>query len=223
MGLNGPKHIVKNLVCGLRSAIRTVRVGRYAVDFSAALDLQMPPGAFGGYDGQSDVEACSFLNPWHLRVELHEEVGVPWSLTGAFLINLLGTLTTTAALRPDLSPCQRLENSLAAYVLFDLCALLAHERATDLGLAKGSTWIHRTTQRNIQDLCGLIAIAVTSLPDMDYLPHRSTEITLEQFFGYLRSQMPSPQLTVRDYLHASARRMPPMLLNQPLRLPLYMP
>ena len=36
--------------------------GRYFADPVAALDLHMPPGAFVGYDGQSDREAATFLN-----------------------------------------------------------------------------------------------------------------------------------------------------------------
>ena len=68
-------------------------------------------------------------------------------------------------------------------------------------------WIHAVTHRNLQDLCGCVAIATTSLPgDLDWMPWRSTEMQLEEYFGYLRGQMASAQLTVRDYLHCSARK-----------------
>lgn len=60
--LNGPAHLVKNVAGALRSPCRTIYVGRYFVDLASALDLQMPPPAFIGYDGQSDREALTFLN-----------------------------------------------------------------------------------------------------------------------------------------------------------------
>ncbi|CAE7640327.1 unnamed protein product, partial [Symbiodinium microadriaticum] len=70
LALNGPKHIVKNLVCGLRSACRTVHVGRYFTDWCGGLDLHLPPGAFQGFDAQSDMEASTMLNPYHLILQL---------------------------------------------------------------------------------------------------------------------------------------------------------
>ena len=42
--------------------MRTVHVGKYGVDCSTCLDLQLPPGAFIGYDGQSDLEATVLMN-----------------------------------------------------------------------------------------------------------------------------------------------------------------
>ena len=103
-GLNGPKHIVKNVVGNLRSAARAVYFGRFWADFSAALDLKLPPDPFQGYDPQSDKEAALFLNPYFLITELCSSVSdvrVPWSLTGAMLIDLLLTLATTAVLHPE--------------------------------------------------------------------------------------------------------------------------
>ena len=60
--LNGPAHLVKNVACALRSPCHTIYVGRYFVDLAATLDLQMPPGVFVGFDGQSDREALTLLN-----------------------------------------------------------------------------------------------------------------------------------------------------------------
>ena len=59
---NGPAHLVKNIAGALRAPGHTLYVGNYFVDLSAALDLDMPPPVFVGFDGQSDREAVSLLN-----------------------------------------------------------------------------------------------------------------------------------------------------------------
>ena len=59
---NGPAHLIKNLAAAMRSPSHTLHVGRYPVDMGSTLDLQMPCGAFVGFDGQSDREALTFLN-----------------------------------------------------------------------------------------------------------------------------------------------------------------
>ena len=81
------------------------------------------------------------LNPYHLILELCStvaEVKIPWSLTGALLMDVLVTLCTTAVLHPQLSPLQRLENALTSYVLFDLCSMEANLRCVDQRRPRGS-------------------------------------------------------------------------------------
>ena len=47
--LIGPAHLQKNVVGQLRSP-KTIRYGRFFCDWSATLDLSMPPGAYQGYE-----------------------------------------------------------------------------------------------------------------------------------------------------------------------------
>lgn len=63
---NGPCHIQKNVVSAMRSHCRTLYVGKFWLDPSATRDLGMMPGAFCGFDRQSDAQAAMFLNPYHL-------------------------------------------------------------------------------------------------------------------------------------------------------------
>ena len=210
-GLNGPAHVQKNMAGQCRSPARTIRFGKYFVDFSACLDLKMPPGAFQGYDGQSDLEAASFFNSFHYITDLVPDVAgvqVPWSLVGALLMNLTSCLAVSAVFHPGLSTRQRLENCLTSFVLLDLGAMEADKACGELGLQKGSCWLHRVTQTNVQQLVGMITVACASVgPDSPWYPWRSSELPLEQWFGYLRGQFPSSQMTIRDFLYAAGRKM----------------
>ncbi|CAE7660477.1 unnamed protein product [Symbiodinium sp. CCMP2592] len=198
-GLNGPAHIQKNFVGQCRSPARTLHFGSYWADWTSCLDLCMPPGSYQGFDLQSDLEAATFLNAYHLITELTgeiSEVKVPWALTGALLLN------------HELSAAQRLENAMTSFILLDLGDMLAREMCVQRNLPKGSLWLHKTTQGNLQQLAGLVSIACCTLvPGTAWLPWRSTELHLEQFFGYLRSQYSSSQMSMRDYLYASSRQM----------------
>ena len=60
--LNGPAHVLKNCVSAVRSPTHTLWMGDYFVDQCACLDLQMPPGAYVGFDSQSDKEALTYSN-----------------------------------------------------------------------------------------------------------------------------------------------------------------
>ena len=86
------------------------------------------------------------------------EVKVPWGLTGALVVNLIGALATTAVFHPELTPIQRLENSMTSFVLLDLGDMLAAESCAQQGLPKGSMWIHKTTQGNLQQLSGFVSL-----------------------------------------------------------------
>ena len=89
-------------------------------------------------------------------------------------------------------------------------------------MPRTSGWIHSTTQANMQQLIGLTLIQRTSL-DGPYHPSRSSELPLEQYFGYLRKQFASSAMTCRDYIHAAARTMNQtssrMAKDAPHRLP----
>ena len=102
---------------------------------------------------------------------------------------------------------ERFENSLCAFLLLDLGELVATERGRNLGIPKSRLWLAHQTQANLQELSGCIAIACISKPDhLDWLPFRSSELPLEQWFGWLRKQFPNSQFRARDFCHASARK-----------------
>ena len=74
------------------------------------------------------------------------------------------------------------------------------------GLDEGKLLLHPVTLHNLQQLRGCIAISATSESSVQ-LMHRCTELPLEQWFGFLRTQYTSSQITVRDYLHAASKKM----------------
>lgn len=132
---------------------------------------------------------------------------MPWSLTGMLVMSFIEALGVTAVTHPDLTPVQRLENSLTCFLLLDLGRLLAHEKAQRDGVKKGSYWLPHQTHDNLQELNVLMAIATLGLPqNLDWNPHRSTELPLEIHFGTLRSHFASSQMRCRDYLQAQAKR-----------------
>ena len=107
-----------------------------------------------------------------------------------------------------LTTSQRLENALAGFVILDLGSMLAAETAKETGQSKDRCWLHHATHNNLQQLSGCLAIACSAYPDsLPFKPWYSTELVLEEWFGSLRHQFKSSQMTVRDYLHASARQM----------------
>lgn len=71
-------------------------------------------------------------------------------------------------------------------------------------------WIAAQTQHNLQDLCACVAIQMTSGPTFLF---RSSELVLEQWFGFLRGQFTSSQMRCRDFLHASAKKCLQQKLN----------
>ena len=210
-GWNGPCHLQKNLVGNLRSPARTLAFGQLWCDPSGALDLKMPAAAYIGYDGQSDRESASFLNPYHLNVDMSasiEDIRIPWCLRGLLCMNLTGSLCISSVLHPGLTVPERLENSLASFVLLDLGSMLAAETAQELGVHKGACWLHPATHCHLQQLTGFTAIACAFFPsELQFRPWDSTELNLEQYFGTLRRQFQSCQMTVRDYVNSSAKAM----------------
>ena len=127
-----------------------------------------------------------------LTLELNNAV-VPWALTGALLFNLVTGLATTSIFHRKLTPIQRLENALTSFILLDLCEVAAIERARQQKIPKSRVWLASTTQKNLQDLCGAVAIACTSLaPGEDWAPWRSSELPIEQHFGHLRLGVLNP-------------------------------
>ena len=207
----GTVHLQKNLVGNIRSPCRSICFGNLTVDPSGSLDLFLPPGSFIGYDPTSDKESASFLNPYHLIIDMVdsiEAVKIPWCLRGQLLLNLTGCLAVSSVLHRSLTTAQRLENSFTAFILLDLGNMLAGETAAEHNVSKAQCWLHPATYNHLQQLCGCTAIACYSYPDaLPFKPWESIELKLEEYFGSLRCQYKSSQLTARDYALASCRQM----------------
>ena len=98
---------------------------------------------------------------------------------------------------------------MTAFVTLDLFRLVADAEAARRGLPRASLFLSPQTQRNLQ-LVALSAIVVAASKDAltNPWPHlRMTELGVEQWFGRLRLQSASAQLSVRSYYQASAREM----------------
>ena len=202
--LNGPMHLAKNLCGKFRGHKRTVYIGKYVVDTSACRDMHMPPSAYCGYDAQSDLQAAMFLNPWYLVSDM-DDPHVPWCLRGTLLLNMIHALIHSAVLHRGLSVSQRLENVLVGHTLLNIGKMISLEIEDSNGMARGSAFIPGITKKNLEELCGFVAIQCCTLPGaFVWRPFSSTELPIEQFFGLVRSQFTSSQVGVRDYLYASS-------------------
>ena len=211
--LNGPPHLQKNLASALRGA-KQIYVGRYFVDLQGALDCDMPPAAYCGFDSQSDMLASILLNPYHYVTEVPsslEEVQVPWCLQGALVLNVIFALGQSAATHPTMTPLVRAENALTSFVLIDLCMILADDMASNSGMRKGSLFLSKVTCHNYQELCAFVILQCLHLPPgLRWTPDKGNELVLEQWFGHIRSQYVSSQVTVRDFLHGSSKKCRPI-------------
>ena len=133
---------------------------------------------------------------------------MPWCLHGFFVLNLIGAMAIGSVFHPQLSPAQRVENAVCAFICLDLGRMVAAQASKRLGFRKGSNWLAPQTHECLQSLCGLVCIAAMGLPgDMPWCPQRATELGLEHHFGALRKQFNSSQMRCRDYLFASAKIM----------------
>lgn len=89
--------------------------------------------------------------------------------------------------------------------------MLADKKCQDRGLPKGSLWIAPETSRNLsQTAQGVISVCLS--PSDSGCPYargnlRMTELPVEQFFGRLRVQSSSAQLSCPAFWTASARDM----------------
>lgn len=105
----------------------------------------------------------------------------------------------------------RATNSMCAFVMLDLFRMVADHEAAKRGLAKGSLFLSRQTQRNIQAVA-LSGVIVTAAPDRfgdpwRYGHLRLSEIAIEEHFGCLRMQQASAQLSAKSFWVAEARQM----------------
>ena len=133
---------------------------------------------------------------------------VPWCLRGTLVLNAIFTMVHSAAMRPDLKRRERVELSMTTWVLMDMCKALADDRAMKRGAKKGTYWIHPVTATNLKEMCSFVILLCMHWPEECWFsPDKLTELGLEQWFGHLRAQYISSQMSVRDFLHAQAKQM----------------
>jgi hypothetical protein len=106
-----------------------------------------------------------------------------------------------------LSMKQRCMNALCGFLLLDLYSILATAANNKRGWKKGASFWAPQTRNNLQS-SALAAIAITLSKDAyaDYWKstgHRLSEISIEEYFGRLRVQSVSAQLSARAYFKAA--------------------
>ena len=164
-----------------------------------------------GYDPMSDKLSCMFLNPYHLVLDATEKdpskMKIPWSLRGLMVANLLGSLVQSAVMCPDVSAVQKLENVMTFHVCIDIGQLMAWTKETACKVRKGTLYWHPETILHMKQLCGFLMIQLTSVDTSScWLPHKSTECIIEEWFGMLRGKYASSQMSCRDYLRSSLQK-----------------
>jgi hypothetical protein len=137
--VNGVCHLQKNIVCQMRSALRTIYFGNLWLDLSAARDLGLPPAAYSGHDQMSDEQAACCLNPYVLVEDTTtnaRDVQIPWSLRGLLVVNVVSALASSAVLHRELAVISRCENAITAFICLDLGSMLAEQTAHAVGMPK---------------------------------------------------------------------------------------
>ena len=136
------------------------------------------------------------------------------SLLGHFVVvwvwhSLQVALNIAPLLTKSLNLEQRVETAVSGFVSIDLFAALATLKCTKSGLPTGSCFMAGQTAFNLQSVClAAIVIGVTKSPEMNpwkYGSCRVAELAIEQFFGTLRNQSSTAQLSCRAYWQAGSR------------------
>lgn len=103
----------------------------------------------------------------------------------------------------------RCELGIAGFLSIDLFALLSREWEKRLHLPAGSAFMARQTREVLQS-CALAGVVVCISKHESMEPFkrgfmRLTEISIEQYFGNLRTQHPNAQMSARSFFQSSAR------------------
>ena len=103
----------------------------------------------------------------------------------------------------------RCELGIAGFLSIDLFALLSRDWEKRLHLPAGSSFMARQT-REVLQACALagVVVSISKHESMEPFRHgfmRLTEISIEQFFGQLRTQHANAQMSARSFFHSSAR------------------
>ena len=136
---------------------------------------------------------------------------IPWSLVGTLVHNCVTALCISPSMHRDLSIRERCEASISGFILADLFRLLGDSKCRSLKLPKGSCQMAAQTIFNMQGVALCTATICVSKPT-GWMPwsqghHRLAEVTIEEYFGALRSQQSNAQMSARQYFQATGRYM----------------
>ena len=105
----------------------------------------------------------------------------------------------------------RVLNAMSGFVALDLFRLVADSQCAKAGLPKGSFFLAAEIARNLQHcVLGLLQVCVSKSAHGCPFRHgygRLSEISIEQWFGRLRTQSTSAELSTRSFWNAAARDM----------------
>ena len=138
----------------------------------------------------------------------HTAMKVPWSLLGMTMHNLAVTMCVAPSVHKELSTAERCECALAGFMTLDIFYLLAQDKCNHLRLPKGSCfWAPQTIE--VLQRTALVAVLLCCTKEPQWKPfkygqHRLSEISIEEFFGALRSRSANSQLSCRSFWQASA-------------------
>lgn len=130
-----------------------------------------------------------------------------WFQSGGVTLEV--ALSISGLLTKSLSMEERCEISVSGFCLLDIFSIYADKRCSELRLPTGSLFLAKQTARNLQGV-SLASLIITVAKDRHMAPWkhgsvRLAELSIEQFFGELRSQSSTAQLGCRSYWQASAR------------------
>lgn len=105
----------------------------------------------------------------------------------------------------------RCENGLSGYLALDIFQMLANETTERMRLPRGSGFMASQASGNLIS-CALAGVVLCLTKDPSFQPWchgnlRLSELPIEQWFSFLRSQSPNSQLSCRSFWQADARMM----------------
>ena len=151
----------------------------------------------------------SYLQEGHSRGSLFVGVMLVGCLLSVWLLDEV-SLSVAPLLHRSLSLAVRCELAVSGFLLLDLFQVLANDTCSQMRVPRGSCFMAGQTMSNLQS-CSVAAIVVCLTKDLQHDPFRAgfarlSELSIEQFFGTLRSQTGNSQLSSRAYFQCSARQ-----------------
>ena len=108
-----------------------------------------------------------------------------------------------------MSLAERCLNALTGFVAFDLFQIVAEALNTKRRWKRGVAFVAPQTKQNVQNAAlAAVLVAVDKDSEADYWRfghQRMSELCIEEWFGRLRVQFPSAQMTCRSYYKAALR------------------
>ncbi|CAJ1436028.1 unnamed protein product [Effrenium voratum] len=200
----GVAHAQKNAAGQMRSALRTIYVGRYWVDTSACLQFGCPPAAWTGEDLQSDAQAACLMSPVFMVEDMDQPVP-HWATMGALAFSTALAMPFAAILHTGLTVAERAELAACGHVFIDLMMMVARQLESERGVRKGSLSISNITARNLKDLAAAVLLMTSQVDELWCDPRYLSEIRIEMFFGRCRTSFTNSAFTYRQYLQSSMR------------------